>query len=126
MKRIKIIHWIFFAMFALSILGGAATYVINYQQAIVDFAALNFPAFIIIPLAIAKVTGIVAILLSKNQTIKEWAYAGFTFNLLLATGSHLAVQDGEWYAPVMVLAFMIGAYLTYKKLKHELRSNREY
>ncbi len=60
----------------------------------VFFSQLNYPDYLVIPLAIAKVMGIVAILYRKNNWLKEWAYAGFFFDGVLATTAHLHAHDG--------------------------------
>jgi hypothetical protein len=52
------------------------------------FESFNYPTYIVIPLAVAKVLGITAILTNKIKWLKEWAYAGFFFDLVLATLAH--------------------------------------
>lgn len=117
MKTIKLLYWVAVSLFALSILSGAALYFFNYQQAASEFSKLGFPTYIIYPLAIAKILGVLAILQNKSQILKEWIYAGFTFNLLLAFSAHLVAKDGEAFGPILVLIFMIAAYILDKKRK---------
>ena len=52
-----------------------------------------------------KILGFIALLAPGAPPIKEWAYAGFTFNLTGATASHLFVEDpvGEFAAPIALL-----------------------
>jgi len=52
------------------------------------FTGMNFPDWFVISLAIAKVLGVIAILTNINPVLKEWAYAGFFFDVILATGAH--------------------------------------
>ena len=56
-----------------------------------------------------KILGFIALLAPGAPPIKEWAYAGFTFNLTGATASHLFVEDpvGEFAAPIALL--LLGA-----------------
>ena len=49
-----------------------------------SFTQLGYPAYLIYPFATAKLLGLVAIWTKKSETLKEWAYAGFTFDFLLA------------------------------------------
>jgi hypothetical protein len=52
------------------------------------FEGFNHPTYIVIPLAIVKLIGVVTILWRPNNWLTEWAYAGFFFNLILATAAH--------------------------------------
>ena len=70
------------------------------------FTTLGYPTYIIYPLAIAKILGLIAIWTRKSNTLKEWAYAGFFFDLVLAASAHIHVKDGE-YAPAIVAIFLL-------------------
>jgi len=115
MKHMQLIYWTLTILFSLSIISGATLYIFNYENVKIEFVNLGFPEFVIIPLAVAKFAGVLAILTNRSRTLSEWAYAGFSFNLLLAIGAHLSVNDGEWYAPAVVATLMIGSYLFNKK-----------
>lgn len=116
MKRDKIVYWVFTALFSLSMLSGAALYFVDYQHATAEFQGLGFPIFIIYPLAIAKILGVVGVLQNKSAVVKEWAYAAFFFNLLLAFGGHFAAGDGESFGPVLVMLFLFGSYFFSKRI----------
>jgi len=49
--------------------------------------------------------------------MKEWAYAGFTFNLLGAFASHLGVGDSPLVAlvPVAFLGLLGASYVLWKR-----------
>lgn len=68
------------------------------------FMQLGYPVYIIYPLAIAKVLGVVAILAKKSLLLKEWAYAGFFFDTIFAAAAHLNAKDG---GQILALAAMI-------------------
>ena len=58
--------------------------------------ALGYPDYFAYSLVIAKILGVIAIALPKiPQKLKEWAYAGLTFNLIFAFISHSCV-DKHW------------------------------
>jgi hypothetical protein len=50
--------------------------------------ALGYPAFTVFPLAVAKILGIIAIVSNKSKTLKEFAFAGFLYDLILAFLGH--------------------------------------
>ncbi|RYY97392.1 MAG: hypothetical protein EOO11_11020 [Chitinophagaceae bacterium] len=51
---------------------------------------------------------------SLESMLREWAYAGFTINLLGAAWSHAAVGDPV-AAPLVLLLLLAGSYLTGKR-----------
>ncbi len=64
-----------------------------------------------------KIPGLVAILVPKFQKIKEWAYAGFVFNLTGGLFSHIAVGDpiNEGMRPLIILILLVGSYIFYHR-----------
>lgn len=71
---------------------------------------LGYPLHFIPMLGIAKVLGAAALVIPGFTRLREWAYAGFTFNLIAAAWGHLAVGDGlGGAAPVIVLGAMLAA-----------------
>lgn len=52
-----------------------------------EFKELSFPGYIPIPLAIAKLLGIVAVVTRKSRLLKDLAMAGFLFDMILATAA---------------------------------------
>jgi hypothetical protein len=79
---------------------------------------LGYPLYLFTFLAVAKILGIIAILVPGNRRLKEWAYAGFTFDLIGAVYSGLSVGDPlvGWIPVFVGLVFVFGSYITYHKL----------
>ena len=118
-NKTKIAYYGFTGVLTLMMLGSAGTYLFNYDTVAPVFAALGFPAFIIYPLAIAKLLGLVAIWGRFSKTLLNLAYAGYMYNFMLATGAHIAAADGEFFGGLMALAFLAGSYISQKKLFKE-------
>jgi len=78
-----------------------------------SIAALGYPEYLMTILGTAKLLGVVALLIPGLPLLKEWAYAGFTFDLLGASASHAFVEDPpmKTLLPLVVLGFAIGSYL---------------
>lgn len=87
-------------------------YLFNHEMVADMFTRLGYPTYIIYPLALAKILGLVAIWTKKSQTLKEWAYAGFFFDFVLASSGHIMVNDGEWYAAFVALVLLLVSYNT--------------
>ena len=58
-----------------------------------DTVGLGYPAFAVVPLGVAKVLGLVAILWRRSRLLTGLAFAGFFYDTVLALAAHLAQQD---------------------------------
>lgn len=76
-------------------------------------AHLGYPAYLGLILGAGKLLALVAIFYPRTRLLREWAYAGLTFDLLGAFISHCAVNDaiGTRATPLVVLALVAGSYL---------------
>ncbi len=69
---------------------------------------LGYPLHVFAILGTAKLLGVIAIAAPGFAKLKEWAYAGFTFNLLGAVWAHLAEGHGvSGAAPAAVMAVLM-------------------
>lgn len=116
MDRNKIFYWIGTGLLSALMLFSASMYFLKTDEVKEVFTALGYPNHIIIPLAIAKILGVVAILTRRSRMLMEWAYAGFFFDMILATMAHLNANDGG-HAPAMAgMVFLIVSYFYEKRV----------
>lgn len=111
--------WIFriaTGLLSIMMVGGATMYFVQNDQVREVFTNLGYPTYIIYPLAIAKLLGIVAIWTNKSKMLKEWAYAGFVFDFSLAISGHLNVSDGEHWGALVALILLSVSYYYHRKL----------
>lgn len=94
----------------------ALGYFATHDEVSKNFAQYGFPSFIIYPLGIAKILGLTAIWTRKSETLKEWAYAGFVFNILLAIGGHLYAGDSLIVIAVAALVMIFISYIFQKRV----------
>lgn len=94
-KGLLVAFWIATALFCIEMLFTAYYEVGVLPQAAQAFTRLGFPAdFFRIELSWAKVAGVLVVLLPMASTrLKEWAYAGFAFNLISALVAHFSIRD---------------------------------
>ena len=90
----KIGYWVLTGLMCALFLFSAQMYFFNTEMVKGFFTSLSFPTWVVIPLAIAKVLGVIAVLTNKVSILKEWAYAGFFFDVVLATAAHSDAGHG--------------------------------
>ena len=81
-KRNKYIYWTVTGLLSALMLMSAGMYIFNNTMVTTTFIQLGYPSYIIYPLAILKILGIIAIITKKSKILKEWAYAGFFFDFV--------------------------------------------
>lgn len=117
-KTVKTIFYISTCLLTALMLMSAAMYIFNYEMVSETFSKLNFPSFIIYPLAALKVLGLIAIWTNKSKTLKEWAYAGFFFDFILALSAHINVSDGAYIPAAAALVLWLISYYTDRKSRN--------
>lgn len=115
----KIAYWIFTVLIAALMALSAIPDVLMVDGAVQIFEHLGYPRYLLPFIGIAKLLGAIAILQPWFRTLKEWAYAGITFDLIGALYSHLSVGDGVPFLipPILGLVLVVGSYLTLRKLE---------
>ena len=94
MDTTKIIYWVSTILMCGLFAFSAHMYFTKYEMVQGFFGHLGFPAWVVYPLAVAKVLGIIAILSNQSKLLKEWAYAGFFFDAVLAAAAHQITDGG--------------------------------
>lgn len=78
-------------------------------------AHLGYPMYFNKMLGACKLLGAATLLANRPKRMKEWAYAGFTFDLLFASASLLISGDpfSHWVAPLAFTTILMGSYFTW-------------
>jgi len=99
-------------LFALAMLGSAAADLFHAPALMEGLRHLGYPAYLATILGGWKLLGTAAILAPGTPRLKEWAYAGFAFDLSGATISHLVSGDGVAKAvvPLVLLGIGLGSW----------------
>lgn len=124
MKSIRIIFWIttgFIFLFQ----GVMPALTGHTEMAKEGIRHLGYPEYFGIALTVFKVLGAIVLIIPQIPSrLKEWAYAGFSFDFLFAALS-LWVVDGLNFAvffPLIVLAIHLTSYFCYHKLLDKTRT----
>ena len=95
-KRKNIIYWVATIWLGLGMASTGTVQLLKAKagQGGADMIAhLGYPRYLLTLLGCWKILGVIAVLIPKFPLLKEWAYAGFSFLMLGAVFSHLAVGD---------------------------------
>ncbi len=118
MKTTKILYWVFTILFAFVMFGSSIPQVMLTADEIKGIhGLLGYPVYVIPFIGVAKMLGVIAILIPGFPRLKEWAYAGLTYDLIAATWSLYKVPNpqGPWYFMFLFLALAACAYIFYHK-----------
>ena len=125
MKKINIIYWT--ATILIFLFEGVMPALTSQTEIAKEgISHLGYPAYFGVMLTVAKVAGSLAITIPQVPArIKEWAYAGLTFDTLGAFYSHVSSGDGaENFAPALVaLLLVLGSYALYT-LKNKSKTEK--
>ena len=115
MKKNLIIYWIFTGLLSIWMLLQAYMFVFNAEQVNEMFSGLGAPIMLVIPLGIAKLLAVIAIVSNLSTILKQLAYLGLAIDFLVALVLHLMAGDGYWTLPTIALILVVGSYFYDKK-----------
>ena len=121
-KTNNLVYWISTIIFAALMIFSAIGGLQPTQQAIqLIHDSLGYPVYFIQSISVAKLLGVIIILVPGRGRIKDWAYAGLFFDLAGAIYSGIAVSGK--FDPLMLamLIWIVPGILSYyfwlKKIK---------
>jgi len=116
MKPHATARWIVTGLMAALMLLSAVPDVLRIPNALAVFRHLGYPPYLLVFLGTAKILGVAAVLAPGIPRVKEWAFAGLTFDLIGALYSHLSVGDppSAWMPAVIGLVLVGGSYAAYR------------
>jgi len=96
-KRNKIIYWIATIWLSLGMVSTGVVQLLklkgNGPGSLESMTHLGYPVYFVTLLGIAKILGVIALLIPKFPLLKEWAYAGFFFMMSGAIFTHIAAGN---------------------------------
>jgi hypothetical protein len=108
----KIVYWASTGIACLALFG-SLTYLTGSAEVVAGFAKAGYPQHLRIVLGIAKPVAAIVLLLPGFALLKEWAYAGVTFALVMATiSSYLTEGGAKRFLPLVLLALVAVSYFT--------------
>lgn len=126
MKKLNIFYWIFTILLAMFIVFTAYDNVLVGESSIkLIHDGMQYPTYIIPFLGVAKCLAAIVILIPGISRLKEWAFAGFTFDMAGAMYSSIALgakfADWSWF--LLFFALEAAAYILFRmRLKAQAAS----
>lgn len=122
MRKNKIVFWVATSIIILwEGVMPLSTVLFTPEYVNVGTKPLGYPDYFAYALIICKVLGVFAISFPKTPSkLKEWAYAGLTFNLIFAFISHAYVDKniGFMLMPLVVLGILAVSYVYNNKIQY--------
>jgi hypothetical protein len=117
MKKTNIFYWIFTGLLVVLMLFSAFGGLRNDPDGVAMMQHLGYGPHVIKFISIAKILGVIALLVPGYPRLKEWAYAGFVIDLTGAIYSFIAVGDpaSSWMFLIIGLLLIAGSYIFYHK-----------
>lgn len=125
MKKLNILYWIFTGLFAALMLFSAIPDIVATPEAMeIVNKQLHYPEYFVQFIGVAKLLGVIAILIPGWPRVKEWAYAGLFFDLIGAVYS--ALMSGPFDPALLgMLIFIIPGILSYIYYHKRLKAKQQ-
>ncbi|MCU7551819.1 DoxX family protein [Chitinophagaceae bacterium LB-8] len=122
MKKVKVAYWTTTLLVSALFTMNVVMYVTRNPQIVQGINFLGYPEYLLDILAVAKIIGLIVLLVPKLPRLKEWAYAGFTIDMVGAYWSHAAKGD---YSSGVFIGAVLALLLTSYFLLRKLQDNKE-
>jgi len=127
-KTINVLYWVFTILFAALMLFASVGGIQPTADTIkIMHDYMGFPVYFIQFISVAKVLGVIVILIPNLYKVKEWAYAGLFFDL--AGAIYSGVASAGKFDPMMLTLLIwvamgiLSYYYWQKKISHPLISS---
>ena len=106
-SRYRLLLILIAAFFVISGMGEITKNPSTYSRTI----SMGYPPFFILTLGISKLLGAIALVQPKSMRLREWAFAGFTFDVIFAFISGLSIGSyTDCVKALIVLMVLMGSY----------------
>lgn len=106
----KVVYWGSTVLVSLALFG-SLSYLTGSEQVVSGFAKAGYPQHLRIVLGIVKPLAAIVLLIPGFRLLKEWAYAGVTFALIMAFISAYSIGE-QWILPPILLVLLAISYVT--------------
>jgi DoxX-like family len=109
-------YWIATGLFTLLFVSSIVLTLSDLNTSFKSYAHLGFPAWSVYFNATGKILGLIAIYWNRSRTLKDFAFAGFLFDLLLALSAHIAQREADVFLAAFGLVLWGFAFFMNRKV----------
>lgn len=107
-KRNNILFWVFTILFCAFMMMSTIPNILSAPEWVEVFKMLGYPLYMLPFIGVAKLLGVIALLIPGFPRLKEWAYAGMFFDLTGAVYSGLMTGGFNPQMLIMLVPFVLG------------------
>jgi hypothetical protein len=124
MKKVNLYFWLCTGILIPALGIGSVYGILSHPASVNQFTLLGYPTYLAPFFGVARILGLVAIVIPKYPRLKEWAYAGLTFDVIGAIYSQIITGQpfSNLIFPFMAILHLSGSYLLYHKKLHLARA----
>lgn len=112
----KIIYWVSTGLLCLMMTAQGVMGIVNSEVLAETYTVLGYSSTLVIPLAIAKLLAVVAILSKKVKILKSLAYYGLAIDFIVAATSHVVAEVPSPFPAIVALVLLLISYIYDRKL----------
>ena len=120
----KSLYWVSTSLLAIGMMGAGVQEVRQAPEILQAAHRLGYPDYVLTLLGLAKLVGAPLLLIQRFPHLKEWVYAGFSFDFGGAIISHTVVGDTflQVLPAIFSAALLVVSYYSYRSLGSPPRS----
>lgn len=117
LKKIEIIYWTLIILLAVFFFISGYWEITKNPATYPKTLEMGYPPYFITSLGIAKLCGVAALLSPWFKPLKEWAFAGFTFDVIFAFISGLAIESyTDCVKALIAFGVLMITYFLFRKI----------
>ncbi|MBW8886237.1 MAG: DoxX family protein [Fibrobacteres bacterium] len=112
----KVLYWVSTVLISGNWIFGSIAALLRTDSSMEVFRRLGYPDYFALLLGLAQLLGVIAILAPVPRTLREWAYAGLTMDVIAAVFSLIAIGTPAFQIaiPLVALALVLVSYRGWK------------
>jgi hypothetical protein len=116
-RKLLIVYWVSTAFVVLVMGVAGALFVLRVDAGLKVLNHLGYPLYFATLIGVTRLLAAAAVLAPVPRGLREWAYAGLTFDLLATIFSILAsgLPAVDIIQPVIILLAVLTSYLSWRK-----------
>jgi hypothetical protein len=116
-KKLSVLYWVFTAFLAIIMGTAGVLFLFRLDGSLIVIRHLGYPVYFSTLIGVTRLAGAAAVLLPVPKGLREWAYAGLTFDILVTIFSILSsgLRLVSIIEPTIVLIAVLGSYFCWRK-----------